>query len=256
MLKFQKKTAFGTRYNHIAEYIGSHVFSMLGFPTQETYLGIYQGEQAVAYKDFIELGLQFVPFNDIGESSLDQDKEKYQYSYTDIMQMLQDNSKLTQVKETIDSFWEIYISDALLGNFDRHGSNWGFIKRNNAYTLAPVFDNGSCLFPSMTDEAEMEAVMGSAMETEKRIFTFPTSQIMLDGKKSSYYEVIHSCAFPACNKALKSVFDRIDMQRIYTLVDDTLFISETHKCFYKHMLSARFALIIEASYDLLAKDRI
>jgi hypothetical protein len=256
MLKFQKKTAFGMRYNHISEYIGSHVFALLGFPTQETYLGTYQEEQVVACKDFNESGVQFVPFNDVGESTLDQDKERYQYSYEDIMQMLRDNSKLTQVEETIRAFWEIYIVDALLGNFDRHGSNWGFIKKDNAYSLAPVFDNGSCLFPNMTDENEMEAVMASAEETEKRVFTFPTSQIKLDGKKSSYYEVIHSCAFPACNAALESVYERLDMQQIYALVDETPFISETHKRFYKHMLSARFELIIKASYDLLTKGRI
>lgn len=256
MLKFQKKTAFGFRNNHICEYIASHVFALIGFPTQETYLGTYRGEQVVACKDFIEPGVQFVPFNDVGESSLDQDKERYQYSYADIMKMLQDNSKLTQVKETIHSFWEIYIVDALLGNFDRHGSNWGFIKKNNSYSLAPVFDNGSCLFPNMNDENEMEVVMNSSEETEKRVFTFPTSQIMLDGKKSSYYEVIHSCAFPECNIALTSVFEKLDMQSIYTLIDETLLISETHKRFYKHMLAARFGLIIKASYDLLAKDRL
>ena len=183
MLKFQKKTAFGLRYNHISEYIGSHIFALLDFPTQETYVGTYQGEQVVACKDFIESGVQFVPFNDVGESTLDQDKERYQYSYEDIMKMLQDNSKLTRVEETIRSFWEIYIVDALLGNFDRHGSNWGFIKTNNNYSLAPVFDNGSCLFPSMMNEEEMASVMESVEETEKRVFTFPTSQIKLDGKK-------------------------------------------------------------------------
>ena len=41
----------------------------------------------------------FVPFDDVGESTLDQDKELYQYSYEDIMQMLRDNSKLTNVDE-------------------------------------------------------------------------------------------------------------------------------------------------------------
>jgi hypothetical protein len=36
MLKFQKKTAFGKRNNHISEYIGSHVFALMGIPSQET----------------------------------------------------------------------------------------------------------------------------------------------------------------------------------------------------------------------------
>ena len=46
--------------------------------------------------------------------------------------------------------------DALLGNFDRHGANWGFIKEDNKYTIAPIFDNGSCLFPNLVDEEEMK----------------------------------------------------------------------------------------------------
>jgi hypothetical protein len=256
MLKFQKKTAFGSRFNHISEYIGSHVFEMLGFPTQETYLGTYQGEQVVACKDFAGNGRQFVPFNDVGESTLDQDKERYQYSYEDIMKMLQDNSKLTQVAETISAFWEIYIVDALLGNFDRHGSNWGFIKKDNVYFLSPVFDNGSCLFPSMTDEDEMEAVIASAEETQMRVFTFPTSQIKLHGEKSSYYEVIHSCVYPECNEALISVYERLDMLHIFSLIDNTPFISEIHKLFYRHMLTARFERIIKEPYDALIKDKL
>ena len=46
----------------------------------------------------------------------------------------------------------MYIVDAFLGNFDRHGANWGFLKKNNKYSLAPIFDNGSSLFPQMIDE--------------------------------------------------------------------------------------------------------
>lgn len=42
------------------------------------------------------------------------------------MQMLRDNSKLTNVEEMISAFWEVYIVDALLGNFDRHGCFRGF----------------------------------------------------------------------------------------------------------------------------------
>ncbi len=251
MLKFQKQTAFGMRFNHISEYIGSRIFELLGFLTQETFLGIYKGEQVVACKDFIVSGVQFVPFNDVGESTLDQDKERYQYEYEDIMEMLRDNAKLTNVEETISSFWEMFIVDALIGNFDRHGANWGFIKENNAYSLAPVFDNGSCLYSNLTDEDEMQRIISSEAETEKRIFTFPTSQIKLHGKKSSYYDVIHSMAFPECNEALRSVFARIDMVEIITLIEETPLITNTHKAFYRHMLHARYEKIIKSACDTL-----
>ena len=79
MVKFQKKTAFGIRNNHISEYLGSRIFALLGFEVQETYIGTYEEENVVACKVFIPSGTQFVPFNDIGESTLEHDKEIYQY---------------------------------------------------------------------------------------------------------------------------------------------------------------------------------
>lgn len=248
MLKFQKHSAFGLINNHISEYLGSHIFSLLGFMAQETFLGTYKGENVVACKDFNDPPtVQFVPFNDVGESTLDQDKEKYQYSCKDIMQMLRDNSKLVNVSETINLFWEIYIVDALIGNFDRHGGNWGFLKENNAYTLAPVFDNGSCLYPRLTDEDEMRAVMVSEEETDKRIFTFPTSQIQLAGRKSSYYDVINSLAFPECNAALRSVCGRLHMNEIDALIDNTPYTTPVQREFYKYMLYQRWEKILHRS---------
>ncbi|MDE7435669.1 MAG: HipA domain-containing protein [Lachnospiraceae bacterium] len=251
MLKYQKQTAFGKRNNHISEFIGSHVFEICGFLTHKTYLGFRDEEQVVACKDFNVSGKQFVPFNDVGESTLDQDKETYQYDYEDIMQMLRDNSKLTNVEETISAFWEVYILDALLGNFDRHGSNWGFMKENNRYTMAPVFDNGSSLFPNLVDEDEMKNVMDSQEETDKRIYKFPTSQVKLNGKKSSYYEVIHSLEFPECNNALVNVFKRINMKQIEELIAETPLVTDTQKLFYIHMIRERYNKIIKASYDKL-----
>jgi hypothetical protein len=255
MIKFQKATAFGVRYTHVSEYLGSHIFTLLGFSAQETYLGTYQGASVVACKNFIGKDEQFVPFNDVGESSLDQDKERYQYSYKDIMQMLRENSKLTNVDETIALFWEMFVVDAFLGNFDRHGSNWGFLKKDNKYRLAPIFDNGSCLFPNMTDEDEMLQVIDSDKETDRRIFTFPTSQIKLNGEKSSYYELIHSLAFPECNNALNKVYCKIDLEKIFELINGTEGITEVHKEFYKHMIKERYAKIIKASYELLRRQQ-
>lgn len=253
MIKFQKKTAFGARNNHISEYLGSHIFSILGYEAQETYLGTYHGEQVVACRSFVGDGVQFVPFNDVGESTLDQDKESYQYSYDDIMRMLRDNRKLTNVDETVSAFWELFVVDALIGNFDRHGSNWGFLKKNDSYSLAPIFDNGSSLFPALTDPEEMERIMISEEETNRRIFTFPTSQIKLNGKKSSYYEVIHSLAYPECNRALLAVYKRMDPEKIYALIDSTDFITDIQKRFYKYMITERCEKIIHASYDALCE---
>ena len=253
MIKFQKKTAFGKRNNHISEYLGSQIFNMLGVNAQETILGTFKDENVVVCKDFNIDGYQFVPFNDVGESTIEEDKEKYQYSYEDIMSLLQLNEKITNVEDVVSSFWEIYIIDALLDNFDRHGNNWGFLKKNNKYEMAPVFDNGSCLFPNMINEDEMIYIMNSKEETAKRVYSFPTSQIKLNGKKSSYYDVINSLVYKECNEALIKIFKRINIKDIFNLIDDIKSISEVHKSFYKYMLNERYEKIIKESYNKLEK---
>ncbi len=255
MLKFQKKELFGYRFNHVSEYLGSHIFSILGYDVQETELGLYEGEEVVACRNFlIDNNSLFVPFNDIGESSLEQNKDEYQYDYDDIMRMLRENVKLTNVSETISMFFEIYIVAALIGNFDRHGGNWGFVKKDDRYSLAPVFDNGSCLFPQMIDENKMDMIMSSIEETNERVYKFPISQIKLYGKKSSYYEVINSLQFDECNKALVKVYEKYDKNRINSLIDATPFISEKHKEFYKYIIDQRFMKILEPAYRKL-KER-
>ncbi len=254
MLKFQKDTPFGKRYNHISEYLGSHIFELLGFDVQETRLGYYKGNEVVACRDFVDNGYKFVPFNDVGESSLDVDKEKYQYSYEDIVKLLESNKKLTNVEETISIFFEVYIVDALIGNFDRHGGNWGFLKKDNKYTLAPIFDNGSSLFPQMINEDEMKMIINNKEEIDQRVYKFPTSQIKLNNQKSSYYDVISSLQFEECNKALEIIYKRIDLNSILKLID-VLKISDIHKLFYKTMINNRYEKILKYSYDKLMEKK-
>lgn len=254
MIKFQKQTNFGVkRLNHISEYIGCHIFEILGFETQDTYLGLYNGEQVVACKNFVSGDKQFVPFNDVGESSLEQDKETYQYSYHDIMQMLRDNVKLTNVRETIRMFWDIYVVDALIGNFDRHGGNWGFLKQNNKYTLAPVFDNGSSLYSQLVEDDMMKRIMQSEELTDERIYKFPTSQVLLDGKKSSYYEVINSLKYKECNDSVVRICEKYSQEKVDALIDSTPFLTDTHRDFYKYILRQRFQKILLPVYKELTE---
>ncbi len=250
MLKFQKDTKFGKRNNHLSEFLGSHVFELLGIEVHKTFLGEYFGEKVVACKDFVTDGYEFVPFNDVGESTIDTDKEKHQYTYEDIILLLEKNRKLTKVNETVSAFFEIYLVDALLGNFDRHGANWGFLKKEGKYRLAPVFDNGSCLFPGLVNEDEMRFVLENDGEIDERVYRFPTSQIKLGDRKSSYFEVISSLRYKECNEALLKIVPRVDLGKIDGLID-SLDISNTHKAFYKTMIKARYEKILKYSYDRL-----
>lgn len=57
-------------------------------------------------------------------------------------------------KELCEWFWNMFIVDAFIGNWDRHNGNWGFLYNisTDEITLAPVYDCGSSLYPQ-ADEA-------------------------------------------------------------------------------------------------------
>ncbi|MBI9094083.1 MAG: HipA domain-containing protein [Sphaerochaeta sp.] len=192
----------------------------------------------------------------MGDSSLENDRDTYQYSYTDIMQMLTENTKLTQVSLTISQFWRMYIIDALVGNFDRHGANWGFIKENNHYTLAPIFDNGSCLFPRIHSDEACLSILDDQKEIEKRIYSFPTSQIKLCNKKSSYHDIIFSLQFPECNKALQDITRKTDCKQIDAFIDLIDEISGIQKRFYKTIIRERYEKILLSSYEKLLRETV
>ena len=83
----------------------------------------------------------------------------------------------------------MFIADALLGNFDRHNGNWGFLydDAKGEAEIAPVFDCGSCLLPQADDKV-MKKVLANEAELHARVFQFPTSAIKLKGRKINYYD--------------------------------------------------------------------
>ena len=85
-----------------------------------------------------------------------------------------------------ERFWDMFIVDALIGNWDRHNGNWGFLynAETDSMELAPVYDCGSCLYPQ-ADEMIMNSVLTNADEMLYRIYEIPTSAICLTERKLS-----------------------------------------------------------------------
>ena len=235
IVKYAKNSPQGLTGSYLSEYIGSHLFQMAGIEAQETFLGTCDGLPVVVMKDFIGENESFVPFNDV----------------EDIMHMLEENMKLTDVKETIQHFWKMYLMDAWIGNFDRHGANWGFLKKDNQYRMAPVYDNGSSLFPRLNTDEKLMEILNSREEMERRVFQFPTSQILLNGKKSSYYELINSLQYEECNEALLMLKPEIQLKNMEKFIGEIEEISPARKKFYQEILWFRYQEMIEKPYRRL-----
>ena len=148
-------------------------------------------------------------------------------------------------------FWDMFVVDALLGNFDRHNGNWGFLF--NEFTgesgLAPVYDCGSCLLPQ-ADEKIMREVLTNEDALHARIYQFPTSAIRQYDRKINYRDFLMKAEYEGCNEAVRRIVPRIDMNAISEFLDETPYLSDLQKAFYNHYIKARFDLILAPAFDM------
>lgn len=148
----------------------------------------------------------------------------------------------------------MFIVDALIGNWDRHNGNWGFLYNveNDSMELAPIFDCGSSMFPQ-ADIKTMESVFSDRTSLEHRVYDIPLSAICENGKKINYFQFISSIKNKDCNKALKCISKKIDMDKINKIIDETPFIDDIQKKFFKYILQSRKERIIDFSLNKLKK---
>ena len=149
----------------------------------------------------------------------------------------------------------MFILDALIGNWDRHNGNWGFLydTQTDEMRLAPVFDCGSSLFPQ-ADEEKMRVILSDRNELNLRIFNQPLSSIMQNGRKINYFEFISSLQNEDCNQVLKRIAPKIDLEKIFRIIDETPYLTELQRAFYKTVLSERKGKIIGFSFKKLLKQ--
>lgn len=243
----------------ISEYIACNIFKILGIITQETILGTYTDRRGkekivVACKDFTADGKKLMEFAHLKNTCIDSEQSGYGKELSSILKTMEEQTLLPP-NEIRSFFWDMFIVDALLGNFDRHNGNWGLLIDEELKTveIAPVYDCGSCLYPQLSEEG-MKKVLDSDDEINQRIFVFPASSIEEDGKKISYFDFISSLKDPECNKALKRISQRINIDKINELIDGIPALIPIQKDFYKVMITERKKKILDFSMDLLIKQ--
>lgn len=240
----------------ISEYLACHIFQMLGIPAQETLLGVFTDRRGkektvVACKDFTEGGKRLMEFAHLKNTLVDSEQNGYGKELSSILQAI-DEQVLIPADKLRAFFWDMFIADALLGNFDRHNGNWGILidEQKQTAEIAPVYDCGSCLYPQM-DVNNMEQLLKSESEIDQRIFVFPASAIEENGKKISYFDFLSSLQNADCNEALRRISGRINMEEINRLVEETPGLLPIQKDFYKVMISERKEKILDYSMALL-----
>lgn len=230
--------------NAFSEYVGSNVFRIAGFKTQNTILGkyFYNGKEKIvcACEDFTDDGHILYEFESLALST-NPDK-KIETELNDIMEVIEE-SKTIDTADTKVKFWNMFIIDSLIGNTDRHNGNWGFLlnKTSGEISFSPIYDCGSCLNP-MLEDTELEKINDIEL---KNIAINCYSCIKENGKKINYMTYIKQMKNEECNYAIKRIFDNIDIEEIEKFIDNIECISEVRKNFYKKVMKYRYEILKE-----------
>lgn len=154
----------------LSEFIGSHIFEILGYDVHKTRLGIcFDGKRykvVCACKDFIkddknELLIPYTALrNDSDPDVMKESDESFKSAsnINEIIFQLDHNSVLKNLLNAKDRFWETAIIDILINNNDRNEDNWGVIKNKtvNKYKLAPVYDCGNSFYSKASETKIVE----------------------------------------------------------------------------------------------------
>ena len=265
MLKFppsgaQKPTELSYTNSCFSEHIASSIFNILGVTAQETMLGTFDvsGKTKVvcACRDFTANGKLLHDFCSIKNTVLDSDSGGNGTELYDVLDTIE-KQQFIAPDRLMEHFWNVFVIDAMLGNFDRHNGNWGFLFDPAAgdTEIAPVFDCGSCLLPQ-ADEKVMRDVLGNKDEMNARVFQFPASALKQDGQKINYYDFLMKAEYADCNAALKRIFGRTDIGKIHAFINDVPYISDLQKDFYNRYIAARYDLIICPAVETVMQDAV
>lgn len=275
LLKFPKSTK-GMDVNKISyttsplsEYLGSHIYQVLGYDVHETLLGIRDHKLVVGCKDFTSSNVQLLEFREIKNYYNRQLEEILDHTISDsdglnsssleaIRIHLEYNPLLKQVQGIKERFWDCVIIDGLINNNDRNSGNWGLLRESDGtMKMAPIFDNGASFSTKLSDEQihvrlqSHEKLIGSSINT--------TSGYSLNKKVLNFSKLL-MMNDPDVNNALKRVMPNIvshwaDIIAVITELPskyrDLDIISDDRKIFYTKGMELRLEKILLPVFEKL-----
>lgn len=151
----------------LSEYLGSHIYKILGYPVHETVLGIRKGFIVVACKDFCDEKTRLLEMRTLKNIHIPQMNQKFNLDlHTTNDNHLVDlnelfihfklNPEISGIKGLAERFWDQVVIDGLIGNNDRNNGNWGILSCGTKKGLAPIFDNGASFYPKKSSLAIQE----------------------------------------------------------------------------------------------------
>ena len=155
LFKFPKIKSDGSvTGEYYAEKIASELGRLIKMPCADVDIGTYKGRVgSISYNflknnEFLNEGINFIQ-----ERYPSYNKNKFEEALEGLKYNVQ---MLKNLNINFEDILKMIIFDALIGNSDRHHSNWGYIVEENNNTCSnirfcPLYDNGSSLCSYVND---------------------------------------------------------------------------------------------------------
>lgn len=264
LLKFpdpirEKNREISYMNNNFSEYVGCKIFESIGIPVQQVLIGEYTEKKSaqsleknkvvVACKDFTTPTKKLIEFSDLANSITSMDKH-FTPDIRDIKEVLDNVNYKVNKEEIMNRFWEVFVVDALIANTDRHLSNWGLFEENGKLSPADVYDCGSSLHPLLSDDEMKNTINDKDKFRDECYNVYPIYKY--NGKKLTYLQFFKK-NIPELTSALKRILPKIDLDKINNIIDETPYMSDIRKAFFKKSIAYRKENILDSSLKTIVK---
>ncbi len=256
----------------LSEFVGSHIYEILGYDTHETELGIRNNKLVVACKDFCSNGamlreirtIKNVYNKDIEEElavSLHPTGDSHSIDIDELKIHLTYNPILKNVPGIKERFWECSIVDILINNNDRNNGNWGLLYKDGINKLAPVYDNGAS-FSNKMSVSEMEKCCKDESIIKQKAMSVRTTyskegKVLFAKKFLSLDNTEIKKAVlkltPIIHRKLPDIKDFI--YEIPSKVGDFDIMPKAQKEYYMKCLDANYEYLIEPRYREIINEK-
>lgn len=216
----------------LSEYLGSHIYGMLGIPAHETRLGYRDGKIVCACRDFTYPDLVLYEFSKV-KTTMDDDahagfcgspSDGSSVYLTDVLGTIEGSDLLKGVPGVRERFWDMFVVDALIKNPDRNNGNWGVLWDGSSYRLAPVYDNGSSLFSKRSDSLFGRRSGDARAEEEDAFGTNVSAYLVIDNQGEARhihpFDYMRTTVNADLSAAVRRIASRVDMGAIRALFDE------------------------------------